>query len=183
MITIETDSSSLTHEAELFVDLLKLQPHPEGGYFAQIFKSDQSVKSIDASRYDNQIRFAGTSIYYLLDKSDFSAWHKLKSDEIWHYYKGCEVIIYQIDQYNHIKTEILGDPTKNSNATFQISIPSNTWFSAELIDKKAYCLLGCTVSPGFEFIDFELGNRDVLLQQFPQHKLLITQLTRVTKQT
>ena len=176
--SINNHSSDAKNEADFFVNLFNLQPHPEGGYFSQTFKSNHSVKSTDIERYGNNSRCAGTSIYYLLNKTDFSAWHKLQSDEIWHYYKGCEVIIYLIDKQNNLKSYVLGDPSKNINAVFQISISSDTWFAAELIDKDSYCLIGCTVNPGFEFIDFELGDSNLLIHEFPQHEVIITKLTR-----
>lgn len=174
----EIHFSDLTPEAKFFVDLFNLQPHPEGGYYVQLFESNHVVTSTDMTRYEHQNRRAGTSIYYLLNRSDFSAWHRLKSDEIWHYYKGSDVIIYLIDRENNLRSYQLGDPGKDSKASFQISIPSDTWFSAELVDKESYGLVGCTVSPGFQFADFELGDRDLLLQQFPQHESFITKLTR-----
>ena len=169
---------SLSSDAAYFINCFDLKPHPEGGYFSQIYKSTNFVKSTNPDNYGNDIRSAGTSIYYLLNKKDFSAWHRLKSDEIWHYYRGSAVRIHIIDKQSNLKSYVLGDPLKISQAVFQIIVPADTWFAAELLDMDLYCLIGCTVHPGFENVDFELADRELLIQEFPQYESIITQFTR-----
>lgn len=166
-------------DVAIIIKQLDLQPHPEGGYYKRVFQSTDTVKSCDQERYHNENRSAGTSIYYLLKGEDFSAWHRLKSDEIWHYYKGTPIKIHVIDKNGNYTSVVLGDPKVNALASFQISISAGNWFAAEVIDKSSYCLIGCTVSPGFEFKDFELGNRDALLSRYPQHEAIIQRLTRI----
>ncbi len=173
-------SSEAEIEASEIITSLALKPHPEGGYYSQVFKANNKVKSTDKSRYHDEERSAGTSIYYLLKGNDFSAWHKLKSDEIWHYYKGSPVKIYVINNKGILTTTLLGDPLKDPNAVFQLAIAAGDWFAAEPADKKSYSLVGCAVNPGFEFEDFELADRKALSALFPQHADAITQFTRVS---
>lgn len=168
----------LNSEANNLIQSLQLIPHPEGGYFAPVFKSKDTVQSTDPARYKGEIRSAGTSIYYLLQEDDFSAWHRLDSDEIWHHYKGSPVKIYSIDHFGNLETHLLGDPEKHEGASFQIVIPAGAWFAAKNVKENSFCLIGCTLSPGFEYKDFHLGNRDELVAKFPQHKNMIEKFTR-----
>ena len=90
----------------------------------------------DNIHYDNEMRCAGTSIYYLLRGNDFSAWHRIKSDEIWHHYKGSTVKIHVINKEGNLSTHLLGDSIKNQAAVFQVVIKAGCWFSAEIEDKN-----------------------------------------------
>jgi predicted cupin superfamily sugar epimerase len=128
-------------------------------------------------RHEN--KHAGTAIYYLLEGHDFSAWHSLESDEVWHYYKGSLVNIHVIDMKGNLTTHLLGDPSEYSDASFQVVIPAGHWFAAEPVDKLTFSLIGCTVTPGFDFRDFISADRATLINLFPQHHTLITQFTRV----
>jgi predicted cupin superfamily sugar epimerase len=166
------------NEINELVKRFKLLPHPEGGHYACIFKSTDTVKSSDKERYNDEDRSAGTSIYYLLKGDDFSAWHSLKSDELWHYYTGSSVKIYVVDKQGNLTTYLLGNTLENPDALFQVAIAADNWFAAEVVDKTSYCLVGCTVNPGFEFKDFKLANRESLSAEFPQHQALINQFTR-----
>lgn len=166
-------------EAATYINQLGLQPHPEGGYYASTFQSTDIVKSIDENKYDNEPRKAGSAIFYLLKENDFSAWHRLKSDEIWHYYKGSIIKIYVIDPEGNLSIFYLGNPLEQANASFQVFIRAGYYFAAEVVDKCAYTLVGCTVSPGFDFRDFQLMERKEFIQTFPQHQELITQFTRI----
>jgi len=158
------------------VNKLKLEPHPEGGYYRQTFLGDRKV-SLEGQEYP-----AGTSIYYLLRSydatGDFSAWHKLKSlDETWHHHEGTDLIIHWLTPQGDLVTKKLG---KGENAEYQINVPRNCWFSAYVDnpDPNAYSLVACTVFPGFEFKNFELAGRQDLSVLYPQHALLIEKLTR-----
>lgn len=166
-------------EVSAIVKNLGLQPHPEGGFYKQAFKSPHRVKSLDKNRYDDEERHAGSAIYYLLNRHDFSAWHRLKSDELWHHYSGSTVRIHIIDKEGNLSSYLLGDPLKNANATHQVHIPAGCWFSAENVNKTSYSLVGCTVTPAFEFKDFELANRESLSRTYPQHTDIINRLTRI----
>jgi uncharacterized protein len=116
-----------------------------------------------------------------LNNHDYSAWHTLKSDEIWHFYKGSPLNIHVIDKNGNLFTYLLGDPLKTKGATFQICIKAGSYFAAENIDKTTYSLIGCTVSPGFEYNDFELADKNTLINALPQHKMIIERLSYQNK--
>jgi 5'-methylthioadenosine/S-adenosylhomocysteine nucleosidase len=170
--------ATINEEAQQLIEELNLQPHPEGGFFNAIYKSNDIVKPSDNERYNNESRSAGTSIYYLLNGADYSAWHVLKSDEIWHFYKGSSLYIHVIDKDGELKTSLLGDPKKTKGATFQVCIKAGNYFAAENVDKQSYSLVGCTVSPGFEYDDFKLCDKTELNQTFPQHAEIINKFCR-----
>jgi predicted cupin superfamily sugar epimerase len=138
------------------ISRFNLSPHPEGGFFAETYRSESS-----------------TGIYYLLGQGDQSCFHRIKSDEMWHFYSGDPMVIVEINQKGEIKETELG-----ANATFQYVVPANTWFGAFLKDKSQYALVGCTVSPAFHFSDFEIGLKEDLLRNFPHCKLMIERLTK-----
>jgi predicted cupin superfamily sugar epimerase len=160
------------------IEKYQLQPHPEGGYYARHFTSNLSVKSTDADRFAGESRKAGSAIYYLLCGDEFSAFHKLKSDELWHYYSGSPVKIYLIDALGKLSSYSLGDPSKHSESQFQVIIPADLWFAAEVIDKKSFSFLGCSVSPAVEVKDFELADRETLSAHYPAHAEIINRFTR-----
>lgn len=166
-----------------YIKLLNLVKHIEGGYFGNFYKSNDQVLPLNL-RYKNYTneenhdieikRSAGSSIYFLLEQNDFSAWHRLKSDEIWHYYDGGSPIdIYVIDHNGELKIYPLGNPGITENASFQVVIKAGYWFAAEVRDKSSFALAGCTVSPGFEYDDFELAQKHQLFSKYPQHENIL----------
>ena len=157
-----------------YIKQLGLKKHPEGGYFREVYRSGEIIlpKHLPG-RYKSSRNFS-TSIYFLLEGKQFSSFHFLQSDEIWHFYDGCPVIFYIIDKKGNLTLQKLG---RENNSNFQLTIKKQNWFAAELSDKKSFALFGCTVSPGFEFDDFKLGNRELLKRKFPQHGSLINKLT------
>ena|SRR3989338_4540954 len=157
---------------EQWVQQLNLIPHPEGGYFREIYRSEDKVL---CNRFQGE-RHAATSIYYLLRSEDFSAFHRFNSDEIWHFYAGSSLSLYVLNPNGELETIILGQ--QNNSTQFQAIIKANRWFAACVNEPNSYALVGCTVSPGFEFNDFKLAERQTLIQRHPQHKKLITRLTR-----
>lgn len=167
-----------------WINKLQLEKHIEGGYFAEFYKSQDKVVVLN-ERYkihslDNNAntRNAGSSIFFLLEKTSFSAWHQLTSDEVWHYYDGdSPIVIHFIDSSGDYSSKLLGHPLKNQDASFQVVVQAGEWFAAELLNKDEYALVGCTVSPGFEYQDFILADRDILIEKFPQHTNIIKRLT------
>jgi predicted cupin superfamily sugar epimerase len=158
------------HEKALYyIKKLQLKKHPEGGYFREIYRAGDLVL-IDAPNKRVKRNFS-TSIYFLLAGKQISAFHKLNADEIWHFYDGSPVKIYIIDPDGKFAEVVLGKKTEKGEV-FQITINKNHWFAAEVLSKKSFVLVGCTVSPGFDFSDFKLGRRDEMIKLFPQHKLL-----------
>jgi uncharacterized protein len=175
---INNKRGSMTNlNADYWINKLQLQAHPEGGYFREIYRSDETLnKESLPDRYSGKRNFA-TSIYFLLKGKDKSLFHKLKSDEIWHFYSGSPLTVYIIDENGKLQHEKLGG-NFDSGEQFQIIIKKGLWFGAEVNDKTSFSLIGCTVSPGFDFNDFELGERDKLLKQYPEHKNIIDILTK-----
>jgi len=162
-------------KAKQYIKQLQLKKHPEGGYFREVYRSDELILPEHLpARYKSSRNFS-TSIYFLLEGKQFSAFHLLQSDELWHFYDGCPVIIYIINQGGELTIKKLG---KKKDCELQIAIEKQNWFAAEIEDKKSFAIFGCTVSPGFDFKDFQLGSRNQLIERFPQHKQLIHKLTR-----
>ncbi len=165
----------MNKEAEKIVKALNLSKHPEGGYFSEVYRSKETLEK------DLHKRFAGvhslyTSIYFLLSENDYSAFHVLKSDEIWHFYKGTTLDIHIIKPNGSLKTVSLGNNLE-SGECFQYCIKAGHYFAAEIRDRSSFALVGCTVSPGFEYSDFELCKKKELIAKFPNHKELIDRLS------
>lgn len=163
--------------AKKIVEQLGLMPHPEGGNFKEVYRAEEKiVKEFLPERFSGDRNFS-TSIYFMLAGNDKSLFHRIKSDEIWHFYSGTALILHQIDtngNYSRIKigNEIL------SGETPQLVVAKGNWFAAEVEDKNSYSLVGCTVSPGFDFADFELAEQKDLCDKFPQHSGLIKKFTK-----
>ena len=103
---------------------------------------------------------------------------KIKSDEIWHFYYGDPLIVYEINPDGSVTEHKLGNNPANGES-FSCVIKAGNWFGSRVVKEAAYSLVGCTVSPGFDFNDFELANREQLIALYPQHKQLIKELTRI----
>ena len=145
-------------DIQALIDNLLLKPHPEGGFYKEIHRSDTIVSVLKRST----TKTAYTSIYYLLSGNDFSAWHRIQSDETWYFHLGCDVLIHLFDESELLRTIELGFASQN----FQTTIPAHTWFAAKPVNKNAFCLVSCAVAPGFEFNDFEIAKRADLLKEF-----------------
>ena len=166
----------MIHPAAYWIEHLKLKKHPEGGYFKEVYRSNEviNIKGLP-DRYTSFRNFA-TAIYFLLRSDEFSAFHRLRSDETWHFYTGSTLILYIIEPSGKLRQIKLGNALANNNQ-FQVTIPRGYWFAAKVENPDSYTLMGCTVSPGFDFEDFELGKKSVLGEKFPQHKALINAMT------
>ncbi len=164
-------------DADEWIRALQLEPHPEGGYFREVYRSEERLDASALPGRYGASRSTGTSIYFLLPGNRFSAFHRLKSDEIWHHHDGCAAVIPIIDAEGNLETMRLG---KNAAAGErpQAEIPRGCWFAAAPADPESYTLAGCSVAPGFEYGDFELGKREELLALFPAHRDLILRFTR-----
>lgn len=151
--------------------------HVEGGAFREVYRSTHMLPQDALSLQHQGPRNASTSIYFLLQRGEFSAFHRIASDEIWHFYEGDALSIYEIDEDGILKRHLLGrDPDKGEE--LQACIPAGRWFASR-VEEGTYTLCGCTVAPGFDFEDFELAERALLQQQFPVHSTLIQELTRL----
>ena len=154
-----------------------LKPHPEGGWYKQTYKSSEQTATAALPGRFNGDRAFSTAIYFLLEKGNFSAFHRIKSDECWHFYAGDPLLIYIIEQTGELKIISLGSNFVKGQS-FQYVVPANCWFASRPAPGSEYCFVGCTVSPGFEFEDLELANATALSVVYPQHKSFIEQLCR-----
>lgn len=165
-------------EIQELIQQFELNPHPEGGYFKETYRSEDSIE-IQNDQWPLPVqRNYCTGIYFLLTSDTFSAFHRIKQDELWHFYKGDAIRIHMIDANGQYSNVILGGNFEEGEVP-QYAVPKEVWFAAELVKQDSYALVGCTVSPGFDFADFELPSRETLLKLFPQQSDLITKLTRV----
>lgn len=151
------------------VRALGLAPHPEGGFFRETFRSPTVVPGPGGAP-----RAASTAILYLLAADDFSAWHRVRSDEAWHHYAGGPLELHRLDDEGH-RVELLGSPVDGFRP--QAVIPAGQWQAARPAG-DAWSLCGCTVAPGFDFADFEMPDRAELLARFAGHAAIIASLTR-----
>jgi uncharacterized protein len=163
--------------AQYWINHLGLAPHPEGGYYSATYKSDLTIPQAALPGRFHGDRSASTAIYFLLAGKDFSALHRIAADELWHFYAGTSLIVSVIDANGNDSELRLGNQPE-AGEVFQGVVRAGCWFGARLKDESGFALVGCTVAPGFEFADFELANRDDLVRTFPQHRMLIQQLTR-----
>jgi predicted cupin superfamily sugar epimerase len=164
--------------ADKIIALLNLKPHPEeGGYFVETYRSSETIsEKALPSRYKG-VRSLGTAIYYLLTPETFSTMHRLRSEEIFHFYLGAPVEMLQLWPDGSGRILILGTDIMNGMEP-QAVIPKGVWQGARLLNGGRFALLGATVSPGFEFVDYESGQQDDLVKYYPQYQDLIIALTR-----
>ena len=160
---------------------LSLEPHPEGGLYKEFYRSEDVI-AVDERFGENQTRSASTAIYYLLSGKDFSALHRVKSDELWHYCSGDSITISYIDNKDGmLKHVTIGDPLQTDSAQFNFCVEKNTWFCAKPNNPEGYSLVTCTVSPGFDFRDFELADAASLSNEYPDLENFILEFTRSEK--
>lgn len=157
-----------------YVKLLNLKPHPEGGYYSESYRC---ARHFEGSGEFPAGRKWATAIYFLIEQGNFSAFHRIKSDETWHFYAGDPLEVIEINEFGHIKTTLVGSNIDNG-MQFQYTVPAGLWFASRVYGKGNFSLVGCTVAPGFDYADFELAERDALIASFPQHRELISSLTR-----
>lgn len=163
--------------AAYLIRKLDLQKHPEGGYFKEVYRSDEIIGQKNLPERYTSGRNYSTSIYFMIEGDDFSSFHRLESDELWHFYEGTAIKIIMIDKNGKLENKLLGtDFEKGENPVAVIK--KATWFAAELVDKTMYSLIGCTVAPGFDFEDFTLAKSDDLIKNFPYHSEIIKKFTR-----
>ena len=154
---------------------LGLTPHVEGGAYSEIYRSGLVLPAAALTAGHTGDRNAMTSIYFLLEYGTFSAFHRIASDELWHYYDGDTLCIYEIDTDGHLHRHLLG--TAQGAAPFAV-ISAGSWFGSRVEIQGGFTLCGCTVAPGFDFNDFELADRVDLGKRYPDNKRIINELTR-----
>ncbi|MFW6019858.1 MAG: cupin domain-containing protein [Bacteroidales bacterium] len=160
--------------AQYWIDKFQLEPHPEGGYFRQIYRSEYQIPQKELPKQFDNDRAIGTVIYYLLDGDTFSAFHRLKSDEMWFFLGGDSLLIHKLqDNKAH--------SIKLDRKTPSTLIPNNVWFAAETVSSDSFALVSCVVFPGFDYADFELADKQELKEKFPSEFKLIDRLSINTK--
>lgn len=150
---------------------LQLLPHPEGGYYKETYRCKQSMLNEEGVS-----RNISTAIYFLLENEDKSHFHRIKSDELWFFHQGQPLEIVSV-QEGQLVTLILGNNFENGEVP-QAIIPANTWFASHVKNESGFALVSCTVAPGFDFLDFEMANRETLIQQFSHLKGVIEKFTK-----
>ncbi len=163
---------------QYWVEKLNLQPHPEGGFFKEVYRSEGTIPATALPNNFGGSRNFATSIYFMLTAGNFSAFHRIKSDETWHFYTGESITVSVIHNDGKLEEIHLGDNPDNGEV-FQATVPANAWFASALRKDEGYSLVGCTVAPGFDFQDFEMADRERLSAEFPQHQSVIQKLTRI----
>jgi predicted cupin superfamily sugar epimerase len=163
--------------ASYWIEKYNLLPHPEGGHYIETYRSAESITAGALPvRFENGSRAFSTGIYFLLEQNEFSAFHRIKSDEMWHFYAGEALDIFVIHPATARLEVIQLGANPEIGETFQAVVPAGTWFASRPAKNSIYALVGCTVSPGFDFADFEMAGKDELIDLFPQHETLIREL-------
>lgn len=163
----------MSQSKEYFIEKLGLVPHPEGGYYKETYRSNQLLKPEGFPGARN----TSTGIYFMLTKNNFSAFHRIKSDEMWHFYSGDALDVYVIHSNGELEVLKIGLDLDNGEMP-QAVVPAGCWFASRVSNEGQFSLVGCTVAPGFDFDDFEMADRQSLGNDFPQHQSIIKELTR-----
>jgi len=155
--------------AQDIIKLFDLKPLPEeGGYYKEVYRANGKIPHNVLKSHSGD-RSYSTAIYYLITPTEFSGFHRVCSDEIFHFYMGDTVEMVQITSKGELKRVLIGN-NLSSDTQPQVIVPADVWQGTRLVDGGTWALLGCTVAPGFEFADFEGGSFEELLHLFPQHE-------------
>lgn len=153
-------------------------PHPEGGYYKETYRSEEVIAhNALPQRFVGDRNFS-TAIYFLLQQGVFSGFHRIQSDECWHFYAGQTLLVYVLHSDGELQIIKLGNDIVNGEV-FQAIVPAGCWFASEPAPNTDYSFVGCTVAPGFDFTDFELATAEELVKDFPQQEELIKRLCRL----
>lgn len=164
--------------AEEIKQRLGLEAHPcEGGYFRQTWKSEEEIPRAALPVRYGGARAAGTAIYYLIEPATFSEMHRLISDEVFHFYLGDPLEMLQLWPDGSSRVVVLGSDLA-AGMQPQLVVPRNVWQGSRLVPGGSFALFGCTVSPGFDYADYETGKRAELSRDYPERAVLIEALTR-----
>ncbi len=160
--------------ATYWIDHLRLNRHPEGGWFSETYRAAETLPASACPLASNVLVLLHRDPF-LLEQGDFSALHRLKSDEIWHFYGAIRLTVHVITPEGE-RYQILLGPDAEQGERFQAVVPAGCWFGAET--SARFSLVGCTLAPGFDFSDFEMGDRAGLTILFPEHSALIARMTK-----
>lgn len=157
--------------ADYWIEHLKMEKHPEGGYYKSSFVSADSFEP--ATHLETRQFY--TSIYFLLRSQDVSHFHRLKSDELWYFHAGSPLTVHMIDEEGNYRDAKVGLNIENGESP-QVLVPKGSIFGSTVDQPDAYSLVGCMVSPGFDFADFQLFTQQQLMADYPDHEKIIRQL-------
>ncbi|WP_340201809.1 cupin domain-containing protein [Ascidiimonas sp. W6] len=164
-------------QIDALVKKFNMQPHPEGGFYKETYRSLGIINKSALPETFGGDRNYSTAIYFLLTEGNFSAFHRIQQDELWHFYKGDSLEVHVIDlQGNYTCFEV--NNHLDGAGVPQLMVPAGSWFASSVKKGGSYAFVGCTVAPGFDFADFELADRNKLSTKFPEHTKLIQELTR-----
>ncbi len=154
--------------AEQLIAQYALTTHPAGGYYKEFYRSNIALPASSLPACFGGERSASTAIYFLLQQGDFSAFHRIKSDEVWHFYVGDTLLLHILHTDGQLETVHLGNGVSTEHM-YTAVVPAGTWFASEPAPNAAFSFVGCTVAPGFDFADFEMADATELCNQYPQH--------------
>lgn len=156
--------------AQEWISHLQLIPHPEGGHYRETYRSQEQLQAPGFSG----LRNISTAIYFLLEGDERSHFHRIASDELWFFHEGetLEIVMMHEDR---LETVVLGKNIGKGEC-LQAIVPAGVWFAARLKKREGFALVSCTVAPGFDFSDFELGKKSDLLEKYPQHAVIVEEL-------
>lgn len=161
---------------EELVKTFDLKPHPEGGYYFEYYRDAGVIpKSVLPDRFKGDRNYS-TNIWFLLPEGKKSNLHRIPADESWHFYLGGPLTVLQISPKGKVEKIILGQNIKSGEKLTHV-VPAGYWFGSYPNPGTPYSFVGCTVAPGFDFADFEMGKREELLKQYPNAKKEIEFLT------
>jgi predicted cupin superfamily sugar epimerase len=171
------EEDALDEDIDALVRRLDLSPHPEGGFYRETYRASDSIAHAALDARFKGDRAVCTAIYYLIRLGDFSAFHRIASDEVWHFYAGASLTVHCLNVDGSHDAIRLG-ARFDRGETPQAVVRAGTWFGARIEGDGAYSLVGCTVAPGFDFADFELATRLELLRSHPNQADLIEAMVR-----
>lgn len=158
----------MNNRIQHLIDTLQLKPHPEGGYYREVYRSEPSIST------PNGERNLMTSIYFLLTSKDVSRFHVIASDELWFHHEGSDLTVHVLDENGHTELKL---GTENNHSRPQQLVSAGKIFGSTVDSPDSYALVSCVVAPGFDFRDFKLFEAEELLLQFPNHETIIRKLT------
>ena len=161
----------MSSRIDYLVHRLSLQPHPEGGFYAPAFRSEQQIETTSLNGNWKGPRSLYSSIFFLLTANHHSSWHRIASDEIWHLYEGDDICVHILHPDGTYSLERLSN--KAGKEKFSAIVKAGCWFASHCEGALGYALSGCTLAPGFDFEDFELGNTQELIKVYPEYAKII----------
>jgi uncharacterized protein len=174
-VNLEHHDKNCPMNASDWIRHLKLRPHPEGGYFRETYRAGETIAATALPRRYNGSRAFSTAILFLLKSGQVSHLHRLTSDELWHFYTGSPLPIHVfLDNGDYQPLRLHSSLIRS--AMPQAVVPAGNWFGATVDHPQSYALVGCTVTPGFDFKDFELADRTLLQHIDPRHRRLASRL-------